>query len=101
MLKREKTMGSSQSSIPLCIGNNYKRYVLTREKITEKALNSLEFLCMKEEFDRRALFFACSLFLFLFSSSKSPLLFGLHSSPFIKVGDKVARFCIPIEGGQW
>ncbi len=36
MLKRDKIMRSSQSSIPLCIGNKYKRGVFTRE-IIEKA----------------------------------------------------------------
>ena len=35
ILEREKTTSSSQSSIPLCIGNNYKRCVFIREKIRE------------------------------------------------------------------
>ena len=37
--KREKTTGSNQSNIPLCIRNNYKRCVFTKEKIIKKALS--------------------------------------------------------------
>ncbi len=44
-------MGTNQSSISLCIGNNYKRYVFTREKIIKKGLSfrSVEFLRMEED----------------------------------------------------
>ena len=35
-MERKKTMSSSQSSIPLCIGNNYKRCVFTIDKRKEE-----------------------------------------------------------------